>query len=111
MAISYTDVATESAAATDTTIYTASNVTSAHILAATAFNRDSSNQTITVNIVQSGESAANSNKYISVNVPAGRSMSLSNMINLTLKDGDFISVIASAADSINLKLSIKEISS
>lgn len=110
MAISYNDVA-KSVATTDTTIYTASNVTSSHILAATAFNRNTTNQSVTVNIVKSGGSAGDSNKYIDVNVPSGRSISLTNIINLTLKDGDFISVIASASDSINLKLSIKEISS
>lgn len=111
MAITYNDVVSESVPITDETLYTASNVDSSHILAATAFNRNTTNQSITVNIVQSGGSLGDSNKYIDVNVPSGRSISLTNMINLTLKDGDFISVISSAADSINLKLSIKEISS
>ena len=111
MTITYVDAVSEQLPATDTTIYSCpATASSAHIQFANATNEDAST-TIVVNIVQSGGSVAVTNQYIPSTTITGTSSSgLTGIVNAVLKPGDFISAIAGAADSINLKLGIKEIS-
>lgn len=111
MAITYKDAILEQAPAANTTIYTAPSVDSAHIMAAKAFNTSASNVILTGNIVKSGDSVGNDNQYINVTVPAGRSKELNSIISLMLNAGDFISFNAGTTSALNIKLTIKEITS
>ena len=111
MSISYIDAVSEQLPATDTTIYTCpATVSSAHIQFANVTNEGAST-TIVVNIVQSGGSVAVTNQYVATKtVDTLLTNGLTGIVNAVLKPGDFISAIAGAADSLNLKLGIKEIS-
>ena len=111
MSVLYEDKVLEQVPATDTTIYTApSTLKSAHIIFANVTCEDAAGDSITVNIVQSGGSVAVTNQYLqSKAVVAGSTEMLSEIINVVLKPGDFISVIAATADRLNLKIGIKEI--
>ena len=109
MAITYKDAILEPAPSADTTIYTTPTVTSAHIIYGSVHNTTTSNVSITVNIVQSGDSVATTNKYLSETVPAGRSIKLTDIINAVLNTGDIVNVNSSEANSLNVKLGIKEI--
>ena len=111
MTIIYQDAVSETVPNTDTTIYTCpTSAKSAHIQFANCTNSTASPATIEVNIVQSGDSVADTNVYIDAKtITANSSDGLSNLINCVLKPGDFVSCIAGTASAINLKLGIKEI--
>ena len=113
MSVIYTDVAQEQVTASDVTIYTAptaSNFESAHITFGNCTNEDSTDAELTINIVQSGGSVAVTNRYFPPKtIFAGRYDPLTPLMGATLKSGDFISSIASAASRLNLKLTVKEI--
>lgn len=111
MATNYADVIQEQVPNTDTTAYTAPTVDSAHIISATVFNESAANATLIVNIVQSGGSAAVTNRYSSRTIPAGKPVVLHELVNMTLKTGDFISAVAGTASALNLKMTVKEITS
>ena len=112
MTIQYIDAVQEQLPSTDTTIYTCPlTAKSAHIQFANANNEDAVDTTIVINIVKSGGSVAVTNEYISTTTIVSKtSNGLSAIVNAVLKPGDFISAIAGAADKLNIKLGIKEIS-
>lgn len=109
--IRYADAVQEQLPATDTTVYTApTNVKSAHIIFGNCTCEDATGDTLTVNLVQSGATAAVTNQYLSAKaIATGVSDSLSEIIGAVLMPGDFISAKAATADRLNLKFGIKEI--
>jgi len=113
MTTTYADVATEQLAATDTTLFTLPGTAdSGHLIYATVANVSTVAVDITVNAVKTGDTAATTNIYLEAQtIPSGRSVVLSQLLNVVLKPGDFISAKASAAASLNFKMGIKEISS
>lgn len=108
MAITYKNLEQEPLAATSTLVYTLPTVTDAVIVKAEAFNYSTSNASVTINLVQSGGSVADTNKYLTKTVPAGQSMVLNDIIGHGLNSGDLIYGIAGTASSINLHLRVKE---
>lgn len=71
-----------------------------------AVNRDSEAQTLTVWVVPSTQTIADKHKtYAAIEIPAGGTRSLSDMIELPLNVGDAIYVQASLASAISLFLS------
>jgi hypothetical protein len=112
MTTNYKDEVQEQLPATSTQVYLAGTVNSAHIVYATVHNEDTAtNVTITVNVVQSGGSAGLTNQYVSRPVPAGASLVLNELLGRVLKTGDAIYATAGAANSLNLSVGIKEITS
>lgn len=109
MTITYTDNVQEQLPAASTLVYTVGTVNSAHIVYAAAFNESSDNVSITVNIVQSGGSAGATNRYVSRNIPAGKPVVFTEIINRVLKIGDTIYATAGAASALNLSIGVKEI--
>lgn len=110
MTISYKDQIQEQLPSSSTSVYTAGTLNSAHIVYATVHNEDAvNNVTITVNVVQSGGSAGVTNQYVSRDVASGTSLVLSELLGRVLKSGDAIYATAGAADSLNLSVGIKEI--
>jgi len=113
MTVLYVDVAQEQVTASDVTIYTApstANFESAHIVYGNCANEGTVDTELTINIVQSGDSAGVTNRYFPPKaIFAGRTDPLSPIVGRALKTGDFISSIASLASNLNLSLTIKEI--
>lgn len=113
MAIAYIDVVQEQVTASNVPIYTApssSNFESAHIVYANCANTSGTNTELTINVVQFGGSVSLANRYFPPKVIfAGRTDPLTPLVGRAIKRGDFISSIASLADSLNLSLTIKEI--
>ena len=105
-------VAQETLATTDATIYTGgATIDNAFITKELASNSTTSPATITINIVQNGDSVASKNEYvIEETIPAKQSVVLYKLIGEQLDTGDFISVKASVVSTISLRLSIKELS-
>ena len=112
MTITYIDAVSEQLPATNTTIYTCPTLAkSAHIIYANCTNEDASATSVAINLVQSGESVAITNLYVTpTTVVAGGTYGASGLINAVLKPGDFISGIAGASSRLNVKIGIKEIS-
>ena len=110
MAITYDDNTVEPVPITDTEVYTAQTLTSARIVYATAYNYSTSVESITINVVKSSSTLGDTNIYTTRNVAAGQSVVFSELLNHILKTGDSVRVIASAADSVNLSIGIKEVS-
>ena len=96
--------------AVQTTQYTATSV-KALIDKATVTNTDTSNRSFSVNLVQSGGSAGNSNLIIDdrVVVP-GETYLCPELIGHELDSGAFISTVASAANALTIRISGREIS-
>ena len=113
MTIKYVDVIQEQVTAANVTLYTApssSDFESAHIIFGNCTNESTTDTTLTINIVQSGGTAAVTNRYLPPKTMfAGQADPLALVIGATLKASDFISSIGSAADNLNLKITIKEI--
>jgi len=96
--------------ASQTTQYTATAV-KAIIDKATVTNTDSVNRTFSVNLVNSGGSAGNSNLIIDdKTVVPGEAYLCPELVGQTLEPGQFISTIASAATALTLRVSGREIS-
>jgi len=113
MTVRYKDVIQEQVTAAEVAVYTAStasNFESAHIIFGNCSNEGTVDTELTLNIVQSGGSAAVTNRYFLPKVIfAGQSDPLSAVMGATLKAGDFIVSIGSLASNLNLKMTIKEI--
>lgn len=111
MSTTYVDQVQEPLPNTNTTVYTAtgSGLTSAHIIYATAHNYSSSSANIIVNIVQSGGTAASTNRYINRNIAPGDTVDLTEIVGAVLLSGDFVSAIAGASSAINLKIGVQEL--
>lgn len=96
--------------ATQTTQYTATSV-KALIDKATVTNTDTVNRSFSVNLVESGGSAGNSNLIIDdrVVVP-GETYLCPELIGQPLDSGAFISTVASAANALTIRIGGREIS-
>jgi hypothetical protein len=98
-------VATQLLTAAAATYYTAPDLTTAEIGAATATNTGGTVRTVTVHIVASGGAAAAGNKIVQTRtVPANSSVQLWEMIGQKVPPGSFISALASAATEIALTI-------
>lgn len=106
--VNYLDAGLEQIPAVDTLVYTVpSTASAAEILFANcnAITTD----TLTVNIVKSGETVAATNQYItSKTITAGTPDLLTEITGCVLQTGDFISADAATASRLNLKISLKE---
>lgn len=98
--------------ATQTTQYTvASNITSVIIDKFTATNISGSSATISVNLVTGLDTAGNQNLITKQKTLAASEVyTFPELVGQILQNGSFISTIASAADSINMRVSGREIS-
>ena len=102
-------VAPKQMEATNTTQYTAT-LCKALIDKATVTNTDSVNRSFSVNLIQSGGSATNANLIIDDRtVVPGETYNCPELIGHELDPGAFISTIASAATSLTLRISGREI--
>lgn len=111
MPVTYLDAVSEQLPAADTTLYTCPSGVTALIVYGLVTCEDAVGTTITTNIVQSGGSAAvtNIHGYDAASIAAGASERLTKIEGACLHAGDFISCAAGAANSLNVKLTIKEI--
>jgi len=93
-----------------TTQYTATGV-KAIIDKFTATNYSGGAQSLSVNIVTSGDTAGNQNLIKKTKtLQAGETYTFPEIAGQSLEAGDFISTLASAATSINIRCSGREIS-
>lgn len=93
-----------------TTEYTAPLNTKAIIDKFTATNVDSGAVTITVYIVPSGGTATDSNMIIKAySISAGATQDFSSLQNQILNTGDFISILASVASKMVIRISGREV--
>ena len=92
-----------------TTQYTASGVT-AIIDKFTATNYDTAARTLIVNLVTSGDTAGNQNLIVKTKtLQAGETYTFPEIVGQVLASGGFISTIASAATTINIRASGREV--
>lgn len=95
----------------DTTVYTAPANTRTIVDKFTATNVTAGALTLTVNLVQAAGAVAVSNALISAqSIAAGASYLCPEIVGHILNPGDFLSIKASAAASINVRGSGREIS-
>jgi hypothetical protein len=93
-----------------TTQYTATNVTTI-IDKFTATNYTSGAVTVSVNLVTSGDTAGNQNLIAkTVSIPASSTYNFPEVVGHIIQPGGFISTIASAATSVTLRASGREVS-
>src|SRR5262245_8987852 len=83
--------------ASEATYYTCPGSSAVKISSATVCNVTGTARVISVSVVQSGDSAGSSNRVCSFELAAGDSAVLSEMINVFLGPGDFISAVAAVA--------------
>lgn len=97
------------AESSQTTQYTATGVTTI-IDKFTATNYSASTATISVNLVTSGGSAGDANLIVKTkSLQAGETYTFPEIVGAALAPSGFISTIASAATSINIRSSGREI--
>ena len=98
-------------AASQVTLYTAPTGAKTIIDKATVTNTHATdNLAISVNLVAFGGSASATNLLVDARIVAvGETYTLPEMIGHNLATGDFISVLASAASSLSLRVSGREI--
>lgn len=97
-------------AGTDTTYYTAGTATKAVIKKATFVNDYSVPVTITICLVPSGGSSSYANRIVkSKSLTAGQTWSCPDLENHVLEAGGFISMYASIADKVGVRISGYEI--
>jgi len=114
---SYTAAEIEQVALTPgATIYTCPSGRSAEVIYANATNESGGAVLLTVHIVQSGGSLADTNIYLDgKSIAAGASDGLTKITGeagkhgCILSAGDFIIIFADTADALNVKLGIREI--
>lgn len=75
----------------------------------TATNVDASSRTLTVYLVASGGTAGTSNQIVSKSIAAGATADVTELQNQILATGDVISVLASAASTIVIRVSGREV--
>lgn len=93
-----------------TTQYTASGIT-AIIDKFTATNYSANAATISVNIVTSGDAAGNANLIVKTKtLQPSETYTFPELVGQVLASGGFISTLASAAASINIRASGREVS-
>ena len=97
------------AANSQTTQYTATNVTTI-IDKFTATNYSASAATLSVNLVTSGDTAGNQNLITKTKtLQAGEVYTFPELVGQVLMSGGFISTIAGTASAINIRVSGREI--
>ena len=95
-----------------TTQYTAGNNITTIIDKFTATNYSGSTATISVNIITVADTAGNKNLIVKTkSLTAGETYTFPEIVGQALEPGGFISTIASAASSINIRSNGREISS
>lgn len=100
----------KSVEASQTTQYTASGVTTI-IDKLTATNYSASAATISVNLVSPAGTSGNDNLIVKTkSLQAGECYTFPEIVGHVLPNGGFISTIASAASTINLRASGREVS-
>ena len=103
-------IASKQAANVATTEYTAPTSTRTIIDKFTATNTTGGAVTLTVYLVPSGQAASSSNKVLDAfSIAANTFLDLPQMQNHVLEAGDFISVLASAATSLTIRASGREV--
>lgn len=99
----------KNAAATQTTQYTANGVTTI-IDKFTATNYSGASVTLSVNLVTKTDTAGNQNLIVKTKtLAAGETYIFPEIVGQVLSSGDFISTIASAGLSVNIRASGREI--
>lgn len=102
-------IAAKNAENAQTTQYTASGVTTI-IDKFTATNYDTAARTLSVNLVTSGDTAGNQNLIVKTKtLQAGETYTFPEIVGQVLASGGFISTIASAATTINIRASGREV--
>lgn len=92
-----------------TTQYTATGV-SAIIDKITATNYSGSTVTVSVNIVTNSDTAGNQNLIVKTrSLLAGETYTFPELVGTTLEAGGFISTLASAATSVNMRANGREV--
>lgn len=92
-----------------TTQYTATGIT-ARIDKFTATNYSGSTVTVSVNIVTNSDTAGNQNLIVKTrSLLAGETYTFPELVGTTLEAGGFISAVASAATSVNIRASGVEV--
>jgi len=76
----------------------------------TAYNGTGGAVTLTVNLVPSAGSAGASNVKVSKSIAAGETYTFPELVGNILNAGDFISTLASAANSLVIRVSGREVS-
>ena len=99
----------KNAESTQTTQYTSTNVTTI-IDKFTATNYSGGAETLSVNLVTSSYSAGNDNLIVKTKtLQPAETYTFPEIVGQVLNAGDFISTIASAATSINIRASGREV--
>ena len=102
-------IAAKNAESAQTTQYTANGVTTI-IDKFTATNYDTAARTLSVNLVTSGDTAGNQNLIVKTKtLQAGETYTFPEIVGQVLASGGFISTIASAATTINIRASGREV--
>ena len=101
-------LAAKQAENSQTTQYTASNVT-AIIDKCTIHNGSGGAVTFGANVVTSGGSASASNLLLNRSIAAGQTYSCPEIVGQILNDGDFLSTIAGTASALVIRVSGREI--
>ena len=102
-------ISSKYAASSLTAEYTVPSSTTTIIDKFTATNIDTTDQTVSVHLVPSGGSADNTNKIIDQkSVSTSETYDLTELKNHILEAGDFISVVAGAADKVVIRASGRE---
>lgn len=92
------------------TIYTCPDNKTAEVRFVNCTNESNSSARVTIHVVQSGGSLADSNIYTDAKfIGTGKTDFLPEIAGLILSAGDFIIAFGSAGGALNLKLGIKEI--
>lgn len=92
----------------ETTQYISANCTTI-VDKFTAMNTSGSTQTLTVSLVANGGAASTEEKVITVSILAGKTYTFPEIVGHSLDNNDFISTLASAATSINIRASGRQI--
>jgi hypothetical protein len=99
----------KTAEATQTTQYTSSNVTTI-IDKFTATNYDTAVRTISINLVTSGDAAANANLIVKTKtLQPSETYTFPEIVGQVLTTGGSISTVASAGSAVNIRASGRQI--
>jgi hypothetical protein len=101
-------IQSKTAEAVETTQYTSSNCTTL-IDKFTATNVSGATATLTVSLVPNGQVAGATNKQKTVSVLAGQSYQFPEIVGHTLANGDFISTLANAVSTFNIRSSGRQV--
>lgn len=92
------------------TLYTVPSTVESAIVIFGVCNNITSNTTLTLHVVDSGDSVANTNQLISaVTVATSSPNPLDAITGAVLETGDSISALAGANNSLNIRISVLEI--